>query len=156
MLLLIFDNRLLLLLNSFSSCLFRIKEVWALPIDSVLNTLCLFSGRLLLWLEALLSCRVLVRPQSRRLHLADPADLGLVVWGPKERHCPPRTLIHWSAMMISIFPLCHLLVLSVDKKGFFLFHFVEVHSLSFLHSCVFLSFVWLGGIWSTYAGKTFV
>lgn len=59
--------------------------------------------------------------------------------------------------MISIFPLYHLLlVLSVDKKGFFLFHFVEVYSLSFLHSCVFLSFVWLGGIWSTYAGQTFV
>lgn len=57
--------------------------------------------------------------------------------------------------MISIFPLYLLLVLSVDKKGFFLFHFMEVYS-EFFALLSILSFVWLGGIWSAYAGKTSV
>lgn len=46
--------------------------------------------------------------------------------------------------MISIFPLYLLLVLSVDKKGFFLFHFMEVYS-EFFALLSILSFVWWGG-----------
>lgn len=58
--------------------------------------------------------------------------------------------------MISIFPLCHLLlVLSVDKKGFFLFHFVKVHSEFFALLHIF-EFCVVGGDLVHVCRKTFV
>ncbi len=73
-----------------------------------------FTGRLLLRHEALLSCRLLVRPGVWGLRPAEPAELGHFVQRQTERLQPHK-------LIFSTDPLHLQLTSSPDDKGFFFF-----------------------------------